>query len=320
MRGEDLKRFTVGEDSEGARLDRFLESRLEGFTRSRIKGLIGDGLVKVDGEEARKGGQKVKRGQVVEVVIPPPRTLELVPMEMELPILYEDQDLLVLDKPPGLVVHPAPGHEDDTLVNALLAHCRDLRGIGGVERPGIVHRLDRDTSGLLVVAKTEVAHQSLVEQFQSRKVEKLYLALVYGVPSPLKGTLRLPVGRHRINRKKMAVVEGGREAVTHYRVVARGQGISLLEVRIETGRTHQIRVHMHHMGHGVVGDPVYGGRIPRDLSPGLREAIKALGRQALHHHRMRFLHPVTGEEMEFVSPMPRDMARVARMAGLSPEF
>lgn len=320
MRGEDLKRFTVGEDSEGSRLDRFLESRLEGFTRSRIKNLIGDGLVKVDGEEARKGGQKVKEGQVVEVVIPPPRTLELVPMEMELPILYEDQDLLVLDKPPGLVVHPAPGHEDDTLVNALLAHCRDLGGIGGVERPGIVHRLDRDTSGLLVVAKTEVAHQSLVEQFQSRKVEKFYLALVYGVPSPLRGTLRLPVGRHRINRKKMAVVEGGREAVTHYRVVARGQGISLLEVRIETGRTHQIRVHMHHMGHGVVGDPVYGGRIPRGLSPGLREAIKALGRQALHHHRMRFLHPVTGEEMEFASPMPRDMARVARMAGLSPEF
>ncbi len=313
---EGKKSFIVGADFSGGRLDRFLESCLEGLTRSRIKALIDQGQVRVSGEPARKGGQRVREGEVVEVVIPPSRTLELVPLEMELPILYEDDHLLVLDKPPGLVVHPAPGHECDTLVNALLAHCRDLKGIGGVERPGIVHRLDKDTSGLLVVAKDEVTHRALTEQFQSRAVEKVYVALVYGVPSPLEGTIRTFLGRHPVNRKKMAVVERGREAVTHYLVVARGEGVSMVKVGLKTGRTHQIRVHMHHIGHPLVGDPVYGGRMPKDLSPPLKEAIKALGRQALHHHRMRFLHPTTGEEMEFTSPMPEDMALVARVAGL----
>ena len=306
----------MGGGLSGSRLDRFLETHLESLTRSRIKALIEAGMVVVQGERARKGGQRVKEGDVVEVTIPPPRTLELVPLEMELPIFYEDEHLLVLDKPAGLVVHPAPGHDNDTLVNALLAHCKDLKGIGGVERPGIVHRLDRDTSGLLVVAKDEATHLALVEQFQSRQVEKVYLALVHGSPSPLAGTIRTSLGRHPVNRKKMAVVEDGREAITRYRVVESRGGISLVEVKIETGRTHQIRVHMHHIGHPVVGDPVYGGRMPKDLSPRLKDAIKALGRQALHHHRMRFVHPVRGEEMEFVSPLPEDISRVSKEAGL----
>ncbi|RLD92423.1 MAG: RluA family pseudouridine synthase [Aquificota bacterium] len=313
---EDIRRFVVEEGDAGVRLDRFLETRLEGFTRSRIKGLIEEGLVKVGGVQAKKGGQKVKGGDVIEVTIPPPKTLELVPLSMELPIFYEDEHLLVLDKPAGLVVHPAPGHENDTLVNALLAHCGDLKGIGGVERPGIVHRLDKDTSGLLVVAKDEATHQALVDQFQSQQVEKVYLALVYGCPRLLEGTIRTCLARHPIHRKKMAVVEEGKEAVTHYRVLASGSGLSLVEVKIETGRTHQIRVHMHYIGHPIVGDPVYGGRMPRDLSPSLKEVIKAMGRQALHHHRMRFVHPVTGEGMTFASPLPEDISNVLREAGL----
>ncbi len=313
---EEIRRFTVGGEASGERLDRFIESYLKNLTRSRIKTLIEEGWVTVQGEKARKGGQKVRTGDVVEVIIPPPRTLELVPLEMELSILYEDPHLLVLDKPAGLVVHPAPGHEDDTLVNALLAHCGDLKGIGRVERPGIVHRLDKGTSGLLVVAKDEVTHQALMRQFQSRQVEKVYLALVYGCPMPLEGIIHTCLARHPVNRKKMAVVEGGREAITHYRVLASGSGLSLVEVRIATGRTHQIRVHMHHMGHPVVGDPLYGGKMPGDLLPSLKGAIKTLGRQALHHHRMKFTHPITGEEVAYISPMPEDMSRVAGEAGL----
>ncbi len=320
MRREEKRRFTVGGGFTGARLDRFLGAHLEDLTRSRIKALIEEGWVTVRGEKAKKGGQRVRTGDVVEVTVPFPKALELVPLEMELPILYEDEHLLVLDKPAGLVVHPAPGHENDTLVNALLAHCGDLKGIGGVERPGIVHRLDKDTSGLLVVAKDGETHQALVDQFQSHRVEKIYLALVYGLPSPPWGTVRTFLGRHPVHRKKMAVVERGREAVTHYRVMASGSGISLVEVKIETGRTHQIRVHMHHIGHPVVGDPVYGGRMPRDLPPTLKEAVKTLGRQALHHHRMEFIHPATGEKVTFLSPLPRDILRIAGEAGLDVEI
>ena len=307
---EGTRSFVVTEKLSGTRLDRFLETLLEGLSRSRIKALIEEGRVKIQGEKAKKGGQRVRTGDVVEVTIPPPKTLELVPVEMQLDILYEDEHLLVLDKPAGLVVHPAPGHQNDTLVNALLAHCKDLKGIGGAERPGIVHRLDKDTSGVLVIAKDEETHRGLVEQFKQREVEKVYLALIYGTPHPSKGTIRAPIGRHPIHRKKMAVVEKGREALTCYRVLASGKGISLVEVKIETGRTHQIRVHMHHIGHPVVGDPVYKGKSFRHLSPSLKETIKALGRQALHHHRMRFTHPVTGEEMTFVSPLPKDMLNV----------
>ena len=314
--GGEIRHFTVDREAARVRLDRFLEVCLGGFSRSRIKALIDDGLVKVAGVKAQKGGQRMREGDSVEVTIPPPRTLELVPLEMKLSILYEDSHLLVLEKPAGLVVHPAPGHEDDTLVNALLAHCHGLRDIGGVERPGIVHRLDKDTSGLLVVAKDQGTHQALVNLFQSRGVEKVYLALVYGVPRHPKGTIRTFIGRHPGNRKKMAVVERGREAITHYRVLTHGEDISLVEVKIETGRTHQIRVHMQHIGHPVVGDPLYGGKGPRRLAPPLREAIKALGRQALHHHRMRFVHSVTGEEMVFSSPMPQDMEKVARAANI----
>lgn len=311
-----IRSFVVTEKLSGARLDRFLETLLKGFTRSRIKVLIEEGWVKIQGEKAKKGGQKVRVGNVVEVTIPPPKTLELIPLEMELDILYEDEHLLVLDKPAGLVVHPAPGHGKDTLVNALLAHCRNLKGIGGTERPGIVHRLDKDTSGLLVVAKDEETHRGLVERFKQREVEKVYLALIYGTPRSPKGTITASIGRHPIHRKKMAVVEKGRKALTCYRVLASGKGISLVEVKIETGRTHQIRVHMHHISHPVVGDPVYKGKPTRNLSPSLKETIKALGRQALHHHRMRFTHPVTGEEKTFISPLPGDMLSVLEDAGI----
>lgn len=313
---KETRSFVVTEELSGTRLDRFLETLLKGFTRSRIKVLIEEGWVKIQGEKAKKGGQKVRAGSVVEVTIPPLKTLELVPLEMELDILCEDEHLLVLDKPAGLVVHPAPGHDNDTLVNALLAHCKNLKGIGGTERPGIVHRLDKDTSGLLVVAKDEETHRGLVEQFKQREVEKVYLALIFGTPYPTRGTITAPIGRHPIHRKKMAVVEKGLEALTRYRVLASGKGISLIEAKIETGRTHQIRVHMHHIGHPVVGDPVYKGKPPRDLSPSLKETIKALGRQALHHHRMRFTHPITGKEMSFVSPLPEDMLSILEEAGI----
>ncbi|MEW6031644.1 MAG: RluA family pseudouridine synthase [Bacillota bacterium] len=314
--------MTVDPPGAGRRLDAFLASRRDlGLSRSHIQKLIAEGLVTIDGEET-KASYRLRAGDRVRVTVPFPEPLEVEPEPIPLDIVYEDDHLVVLNKPRGLVVHPAPGHLRGTLVNALLAHCDRLSGIAGVCRPGIVHRLDRDTSGVMVVAKTDQAHRSLSEQIRARTAQRRYLALVHGDVAAEEGTIETRIGRDPVNRKKMAVVhEGGREAVTHYRVLERYVDFTLVECALRTGRTHQIRVHMDHIGHPVAGDPVYGPRRPRRLrremarsmalvvDDGYPEAIGALEGQALHAHLLTFRHPATGEPMEFRVPMPPDMER-----------
>jgi 23S rRNA pseudouridine1911/1915/1917 synthase len=297
-------------DRAGERLDVFVARRLPGLTRSRVRRLIDEGLVSVDGRLPGKAGVKLEAGQRVQVTLPPPEPTKLEPEPIPLRIVYEDGDLLVVDKPAGLPVHPSPGHSRHTLVNAVLAHCPDLSGIGGEGRPGIVHRLDKDTSGLVIVAKHDDAHLSLARQLKERRVEKAYLALVEGRIEPPEGVIEAPIGRHPRHRKRMAVVEGGRDARTRYRLLREVDGRSLVEVRPETGRTHQIRVHFAAIGHPVVGDPVYGRR--RSAPPGLR-------RQFLHAQRLAFRHPRTGDRLELEAPLAEDLQEaLAELEGASP--
>jgi 23S rRNA pseudouridine1911/1915/1917 synthase len=303
------EQITVAEAEAGERLDRILAAHLATLSRSRLKKLIETGQVSLDGETINDPSMRVKGGQSFVVAVPEPVADRPEPQAMALNIVYEDDQLLVLDKPAGLVVHPAPGNPDRTLVNALLAHCGDsLAGIGGVRRPGIVHRIDKDTSGLMVVAKTDLAHQSLSDDFAAHTLTRSYLAVVRGVPAPREGTIATRIGRSRANRKKMAVVtSGGKEAVTHYRVLrALGLRASLVECRLATGRTHQIRVHLTHVGHALIGDQTYG----RGRSSGLPEAARAFPRQALHANLIGFDHPLSGEHLEFTSPLPADMAEL----------
>ena len=283
-------------DRDGERLDVFVARRAPQLTRSRVRRLIDLGLVTVDGRQAAKAGETLDVGRRVQVTLPPPEPTTLEAEAIPLRIVYEDSDLLVVDKPPGLAVHPSPGHARHTLVNAVLAHCPDLSGIGGEGRPGIVHRLDKDTSGLIIVAKNDAAHLSLARQLKERQVEKTYLALVEGRVRPPEGVIDAPIARHRVHRKKMAVVERGREARTRYRVLREAGGCSLLEVRPETGRTHQIRVHLAHIGHPIAGDPVYGRPHP------------PLARQFLHAQRLAFRHPRTGERLALEAPLAEDLA------------
>ena len=286
----------------GQRLDLYLADRLkdESLTRSRLQQLIRDGLVLVNGMR-QKAGYLVQAGDTCVVVLPPPTPLALIAAPVAFVCLYEDEDLLVLAKPPGVVVHPACGHEGGTLVHGLLHHCQSLSGINGELRPGIVHRLDKDTSGVMVVAKSDVAHHGLVEQFKGREVKKIYQAIVQGIPAAKTGRIDLPIGRHPVRRKKMAVREDGREAVTNWRVLEEFfQGFALLEIRLETGRTHQIRVHMAALGHPVAGDAVYGRK--SSLLPQM-----AISRQCLHAHTLAFSHPRTGEFLEFTAPLWPDM-------------
>lgn len=285
-------------DRAGERLDVFVARRMPELTRSRARRLIDLALVTVDGRPPAKAGVALEAGQRVVVTLPAPEPSNLEPESIPLSVIYEDDDLLVIDKPPGLAVHPSPGHAQHTLVNAVLAHCPDLSGIGGEGRPGIVHRLDKDTSGLIIVAKNDAAHVSLARQLKERQVEKTYLALVDGRVEPPEGVIDAPVGRHPVHRKKMAVVERGREARTRYRVLREVDGRSLIEARPETGRTHQIRVHLAHIGHPIAGDPLYGR--PHAL----------LERQFLHAQRLAFRHPRTGERIELSAPLPDDLARV----------
>lgn len=280
----------------GARLDQFLASQQTGLTRSRLHALIAEGLVLLNGQSA-KPSQKVHQGDQVSLTVPPPRELELVPQSIPLAVVYQDEALIVIDKPAGLSVHPGPGHSDGTLVNALLARCPDIQGIGGVIRPGIVHRLDKDTSGLMVVAKTEAAHQSLSVQFKEHAITKGYLALAAGAIEPADGQIEAPIARDPRHRKRMAVVIGGREARTRYQVVERLDGCSLLEVYLETGRTHQIRVHLAYLGHPLLGDSVYGKRSP------------LLDRHFLHAYHLGFQHPASGRLLEFYSELPDDLRR-----------
>ena len=278
----------------GIRLDKYIAEEYPEFSRSYVQRLISEGLITVNDRPA-KGSLKLNVGDRITVLVPPPAPSSLLPEEIPLNIVYEDSDLLVVDKPAGLTVHPAPGHPNHTLVNAILAHCPDLQGIGGSMRPGIVHRLDKDTSGLMVVAKNDTAQQNLSSQMKARSVVKRYSVLVQRHLSPATGTIEAPIGRNPRNRKKMAVVSGGREARTQYRVIKYLDNYTLVEVTLETGRTHQIRVHLAAIGFPVVGDEVYGRRSP------------VLRRQFVHACHLGFRLPSTGEYVEFNSELPPDL-------------
>ena len=284
---EKLTLITTETDA-GTRLDAYLAANLEATTRSEAVKLIESGQVSVGGKVPAKN-YKLRSGDTVEVTVPDPEAIELVAQDIPLDIVYEDSDVIVVNKPKGLVVHPAPGHPDGTLVNALMFHCGDsLSGIGGELRPGIVHRIDRDTSGLIIAAKNDLAHQGLSNQLQDHTLSRVYHCIVTGNLREDSGTVDAPIGRHGVDRKKMAVVADGRRAVTHWRVLERFQGFTYVECRLETGRTHQIRVHMAHTGHPLLGDTVYGSK----------KEVKGLQGQCLHAVGLRFIHPRTGEAVE----------------------
>ncbi|NBW75541.1 MAG: RluA family pseudouridine synthase [Sphingomonadaceae bacterium] len=293
----------------GERLDKAL-SLASGLSRERIKALMGEGRVLLNGKPASQASLKPDAGTTFEIRVPEAAPAEAVAQDIPLSVVYEDEYLIVIDKPAGLVVHPAAGNLDGTLVNALLHHCQgQLSGIGGVVRPGIVHRIDKETSGLLVVAKTDKAHEGLAKQFADHSIHRAYLAVVGGVPKPPSGTVSGHIGRSDHDRKKMAVLhplnKRGKHAVTHYRLVEALGLASLVECQLETGRTHQVRVHMSSIGHPLLGDPVYG-RNPQRLRPILTQLHFA--RQALHAAELGFIHPVTGEALSFASALPADMA------------
>ncbi len=289
------------------RLDKAL-AEASGLSRERVKALMGEGRVTLDGKVTAQASFKPAEGTAFAISIPAVTPDEAQPEDIPLNVVFEDEHLIVIDKPAGLVVHPAVGNYDGTLVNALLHHCQgQLSGIGGVARPGIVHRIDKDTSGLLVVAKSDVAHEGLARQFEDHSIERAYLALVAGNPMPPSGTVTGAIGRSNTNRKKMALVADGRgkHAVTHFATLERFAAAALVECRLETGRTHQVRVHMTSLGHPLLGDPAYG-RTPPKLKPLLAE--HKFERQALHAKVLGFVHPVTGEQLRFESPLPADMA------------
>jgi len=300
----------------GWRLDRALAASIPTLSRERLKTLIRTGAVETAGAVLRDPATKVRGNEDLRVAVPEPTPAHNVPQDIPLRVVFEDEHLLVVDKPAGLVVHPAAGNPDGTLVNALLHHCGgSLSGIGGVARPGIVHRIDKDTSGLLVVAKTDVAHEGLARQFAAHTIERRYLAIVTGIPKASEGKVDAPLARSATNRKKIAIVDGGRgkRAVTHWRRLTVLKDAALVECRLETGRTHQVRVHMASLGHPLVGDPVYGrsGKTHGSL-------LKELGfhRQALHAAELGFIHPVTKSRLSFASAMPADMQELFNALGV----
>lgn len=315
-------RLVVSSAEKGERLDLFIARQGLGLSRTRIAKIIAAGMALVGGGLSR-AGRKMKAGEEVIVEIPEAEPyLTALPEDIPLAVVYEDPSLIVIDKPAGMVVHPAAGHYGGTLVNALLFHCHDLSGIGGVLRPGIVHRLDKDTSGLLVAAKSDEAHLGLAGQFKRHEVEKTYQAIVCGLPAADGGRIEAAVGRHPSDRKKMSTKSRrGRPAITVWRVRERYGEAALLDVDIETGRTHQIRVHLADLGYPVAGDPVYGrvGRINAVKDPIARRLLKTFPRQALHAHRLSFQHPATGQRMEFFSPLPGDMAELCASLGKQAE-
>ncbi len=301
------KNFSLRVEDSGDRIDRWLAQNLPDLSRSRLQKLIVDGCVEVNEEVCRGKKRLVEKGDHLQINLPPVEVLEIKPEDIPLDILYEDEEIIFVNKPAGLVVHPAPGHEDGTLVNALLFHCQDLASIGGVKRPGIVHRLDKDTSGVLVVAKTDQAHQSLQKQIKDKIALREYLGVLHGSIKGESGTIDLPVGRHLINRKKMAILpleKGARRAVTHWQVVERLGNYTLMKFRLETGRTHQIRVHTTHTGHPLVGDPVYGS--------GSYVGVNLSG-QALHAQKLGLFHPISGEWLEAIAPLPTDFTKLLRV-------
>ncbi len=290
----------------GLRVDAWLAGRLEGLTRSAVQRLLEEGRVTLDGRPLAKN-YRIAGAEILEVALPDPEPIEAQPQDIPLDVVYEDADVIVVNKPKGLVVHPAPGHPDGTLVNALLYHCGGtLSGIGGALRPGIVHRIDRDTSGLIIAAKNDFAHQRLAAQLQDHTLARTYECIIIGHPREDAGTVDAPIGRHPVDRKKMAVIPNGRPAVTHWEVLERLTGCSWLRCRLETGRTHQIRIHMAYLGHPILGDTVYGAKKP---VPGLQG-------QCLHAVGLRFLHPRTGEAVELRCPLPEEFqAQLDRRRG-----
>lgn len=310
--------FLIEDNDRNTRLDVYLAERMPELSRSHLQKLIAKAYVTVDGSLAR-AGHRVQPGEKVSVVVPPPEPMDIQPEEIPLDVVYEDDQIIVINKPKGMTVHPAPGSRTGTLVNAVVAYSDDLSGIGGVERPGIVHRLDKDTSGLLVVAKTDVAHASLQGQIQARTAERRYIALVWGATKFAEAVVDAPIGRHPTDRQKQAVIKDterytAREAVTHLKVLERFEGFTLLEAKLDTGRTHQIRVHCSFIGHPVVGDPTYGGAkraIPSSYGKldnrDLARLIDGLQGQALHAFHLSFDHPVTGERLSFEAPLSPDI-------------
>jgi 23S rRNA pseudouridine1911/1915/1917 synthase len=302
------RQIITGKLAGGQRLDKAL-AEASGLSRERVKALIAEGAVAVAGEPIAHPSGKAPEGADFAIEVPPAADPAALPQDIPLTVVFEDEHLIVVDKPAGLVVHPAAGNRDGTLVNALLHHCAGgLSGIGGVARPGIVHRIDKDTSGLLVVAKSDAAHEGLAKQFANHSLERTYLAVVGGHPQPREGTIAGKIGRSDANRKKMAVLpkdsSRGKHAVTHYKVLQGMNHCTLLECRLETGRTHQVRVHLASIGHALLGDPVYGR-----ANPALRSILKSLDfhRQALHAAVLGFVHPVTGDRLRFESDLPQDM-------------
>ena len=311
-RGASIISATIAAEAAGLRLDRALADALPAISRERLKALIGSGAVlDGSGSPVRDASAKAKPGEY-KVHLPPPTPLENEPQDIALDVVFEDEHLIVIDKPAGLVVHPAAGNYEGTLVNALLHHCAGrLSGIGGVARPGIVHRIDKDTSGLIVAAKTDAAHEGLSAQFAAHSIDRRYQAIVAGIPNPPSGTIDAPLGRSSTNRQKMAIVAQGRgkRAVTHFQLVTALRASALVECRLETGRTHQVRVHMTSLGHPLLGDPVYGrGKINH------RDLLNQLDfkRQALHAASLGFEHPVTNAKLSFKSALPSDMQELFR--------
>ena len=298
----EIRTLQVNPENAGERLDAFLAEQLEDVTRSAAAKLCAGGSVTREGKPLGKN-YRLTGGETIDVALPDPEPMDAVAQDIPLDVVYEDADVIVVNKPKGLVVHPAPGHPDGTLVNALLHHCAgSLSGIGGALRPGIVHRIDRDTSGLIIAAKNDYAHQCLSAQLQDHSLARTYECVVVGNLKADSGTVDAPIGRHPVDRKKMAVVANGRPAITHWEVIARYGGYTHVRCRLETGRTHQIRVHMAHIGHPILGDTVYGAK----------KAVPGLQGQCLHAVGLRFIHPRTGEVVECSCPLPEEFREVLR--------
>jgi 23S rRNA pseudouridine1911/1915/1917 synthase len=319
-----MERVTVkaADEDAGQRLDKVLARLAPGLSRARVQALLAGGHVTQNGKPVDDASRKVKAGDAFTIAIPPPEDATPQAQNIALDIVFEDEHLLVLNKSPDMVVHPAAGNHDGTLVNALLAHCGEtLSGIGGVKRPGIVHRLDKQTSGLMVVAKNDIAHRHLSAQLSSRTLKRVYQAIVWGTPNPSQGVIETQIGRARNDRKKMAVLgEGGKEAITAYATIETfGLVASLVECRLQTGRTHQIRVHMTHIGHGIVGDPVYAKPANRRLlvlqkpDEAVKAALLGFPRQALHAAQLEFIHPISENKVSLAAPLPDDMAQLLNL-------
>ncbi|HEX8616751.1 MAG TPA: RluA family pseudouridine synthase [Thermoanaerobaculia bacterium] len=304
----ETREAVVPESATGFRLDRALGELFDGHSRSYLAKLIEEGHVRVDGKTVTKPSHRVETGQIASLELPDAAPSTIESQDLPLTILYEDDHVVIIDKPAGLVVHPAAGHPDQTLVNALLFHVKDLSGIGGELRPGIVHRLDKDTSGVMLIAKHDEAHRKLTANWNTDLVRKEYVAVVYGTPSSDRGTIDAPIGRDPRDRKRMAVVSDGRRAITDYQIAERLRYVSVVRCRLRTGRTHQIRVHMKHLGHPIIGDPAYSGPQWRGIpDKKLQRVIEAFPRQALHAAKLTFAHPASGDTVTVEAPLPNDL-------------